>query len=166
MLLFLMAFCGNVFYVLSILVAPVPPDEQMLYLFRALPYLLGSAGTLVFDLTIMIQSLVYGKNRPKEPHVRPPRRSRTYASFGRSRSRHPEDGGERRPLLAHHHRRSHTDPQYHSTGYHSGQTHSASHSSVVSPTSSPQKRTLGLEMTLGDERGEWSSSPTSPVRRE
>lgn len=144
MMLFLMAFCGNVFYVLSILVAPVAPGEQMHYLFRALPYLLGSGGTLVFDLTIMVQSLVYGKNRPKEPHVRPPRRSRTYASFGRSRSRHPEDG-ERRPLLAHHHRRSHTEP------YHSAQ-HSASHSSVVSPASSPQKRTLGLEMTLGDDR--------------
>lgn len=152
MLLFLMAFCGNVFYVLSILVAPVAPAERTHYLFRALPYLLGSAGTLVFDLTIMVQSLVYGKNRPKEQHVRPPRRSRTYASFGRSRSRHPEDG-ERRPLLAHHHRRSHTDPQgYHSAGYHSA--HSASQSSAVSPASSPQKRTLGLEMTLGDERGE------------
>lgn len=162
MMLFLMAFCGNVFYVLSILVAPVAPDEQIHYLFRALPYLLGSGGTLVFDLTIMIQSLLYGKNRPKEPHVRPPRRSRTYASFGRSRSRHPEDG-ERRPLLAHHHRRSHTDPHYHSPGY---QTHSASQSSAVSPTSSPQKRTLGLEMTLGDERGEWTTSPTSPVRHE
>ncbi|EKD01353.1 vacuolar membrane protein [Trichosporon asahii var. asahii CBS 8904] len=35
MLLFLMAFCGNVFYVLSILVAPVKPDEQIHYLFLA-----------------------------------------------------------------------------------------------------------------------------------
>lgn len=148
MLLFLMAFCGNVFYVLSILVAPVAPEEQMHYLFRALPYLLGSGGTLVFDLTIMVQSLVYGGNRPTEPHIRPPRRSRTYGSFGRSRSRHVEDG-ERRPLLSHHHRRSHTDPSYSASPY-----ASQIYSNTVSPTSSPQKRTLGLEMTLGDERGE------------
>ncbi|KAF5377071.1 hypothetical protein D9757_007698 [Collybiopsis confluens] len=71
MYLFLFAFLGNVFYVASILTAPdmfKPPPISSDFLNESIPYLLGSGGTLVFDLTILAQSCIY---RPK------PRRHRS-----------------------------------------------------------------------------------------
>ncbi|EIW69410.1 hypothetical protein TREMEDRAFT_73844 [Tremella mesenterica DSM 1558] len=61
-LLFLFAFLGNTTYVLSILLNPLSSSSS--YLLEALPYLLGSGGTLMFDLTIMCQAVLYGSSRP------------------------------------------------------------------------------------------------------
>ncbi|TXT03855.1 hypothetical protein VHUM_04332 [Vanrija humicola] len=114
-LLFIFAFLGNVAYVASILVRPAPPGEGAHYLLKALPYLLGSGGTLLFDLTIMIQSLIYGSAPPMpESPLDRPRPRRTYSSRRRPRhadtwsagqvaSAYAEDGlatSERRPLLS------------------------------------------------------------------
>ncbi|KAG5647240.1 hypothetical protein DXG03_000775 [Asterophora parasitica] len=62
MYLFVFAFLGNVFYVASILSSPnmrLPPVESAAFINESIPYLLGSAGTLLFDVTIVGQSLVY-----------------------------------------------------------------------------------------------------------
>ncbi|CAK9779838.1 hypothetical protein CC85DRAFT_286243 [Cutaneotrichosporon oleaginosum] len=93
-LLFLFAFLGNTFYVASILLMPVKPDEYSHYLLRSLPYLLGSGGTLLFDLTIMLQAWLYGSAPPLPPPRTPldrPRRTLSYGAIPRRR-RHVEDG--------------------------------------------------------------------------
>ncbi|KAI7899549.1 PQ loop repeat-domain-containing protein, partial [Cokeromyces recurvatus] len=56
--LFLFAAMGNMTYVLSILINPHATRSTML---EAVPYLLGSAGTLLFDCTIFIQYAFYNK---------------------------------------------------------------------------------------------------------
>ncbi|KAG8926703.1 hypothetical protein FRC02_008718 [Tulasnella sp. 418] len=66
--LFIAAFLGNTFYVLSIMTNPIlnkPPPISTDYLTETLPYLLGSGGTLMFDITIISQSLIYRGNSPK-----------------------------------------------------------------------------------------------------
>ncbi|TFK30013.1 hypothetical protein FA15DRAFT_581170 [Coprinopsis marcescibilis] len=65
MYLFIFAFLGNLFYVASILFSPkayLPPPESANFIRESIPYLLGSGGTLMFDITIVIQSHLY---RPK-----------------------------------------------------------------------------------------------------
>ncbi|KAI9509652.1 PQ loop repeat-domain-containing protein [Russula earlei] len=72
MYLFIFAFLGNFFYVVSILSSPNmrgPLVESSRYLRESMPYLLGSGGTLMFDVTIVTQSYLY---RP-EPRTRGPR---------------------------------------------------------------------------------------------
>ncbi|GLB34871.1 putative repeated motif containing protein [Lyophyllum shimeji] len=62
MYLFVFAFLGNVFYVASILSSPnmrLPAPESTTFIKESIPYLLGSAGTLIFDITIVAQSFVY-----------------------------------------------------------------------------------------------------------
>lgn len=62
MYLFVFAFLGNTFYVASILFSPktfLPPPESTAFLRESIPYLLGSAGTLMFDVTIVMQSFIY-----------------------------------------------------------------------------------------------------------
>ncbi|KAL0946624.1 hypothetical protein HGRIS_012820 [Hohenbuehelia grisea] len=65
MYLFVFAFLGNCFYVASIMTSPqvrqAPPIAEA-FLKESLPYLLGSGGTLMFDITIVSQSFIY---RPK-----------------------------------------------------------------------------------------------------
>lgn len=61
MLLFIMAFVGNSFYVLSILTNPLARIPG--YLLESTPYLLGSGGTLCFDFTIVVQSFLYSPKR-------------------------------------------------------------------------------------------------------
>ncbi|KAJ7343374.1 PQ loop repeat-domain-containing protein [Mycena albidolilacea] len=81
MYLFIFAFLGNSFYVASILTSErafQPPPASSEFLRESLPYLLGSGGTLMFDVTIVGQSLIY---RPR------PRR------HGRSRTLGEEEGG-------------------------------------------------------------------------
>ncbi|ORZ19577.1 PQ loop repeat-domain-containing protein [Absidia repens] len=56
--LFIFAVCGNLAYTSSILLHPGQTRDTLL---DALPYLLGSAGTLVFDLTIFLQFLYYSR---------------------------------------------------------------------------------------------------------
>ncbi|KAI0831310.1 PQ loop repeat-domain-containing protein [Trametes gibbosa] len=67
MFLFIFAFLGNFFYVASILTSPnllLPEPEASAFMRESIPYLLGSGGTLMFDVTIVTQSLIY---RPKPP---------------------------------------------------------------------------------------------------
>lgn len=69
MYLFLFAFLGNTFYVMSILTSPIlstPGPEASSYIRECIPYLLGSAGTLMFDITIVSQSFLYRKPVDKE----------------------------------------------------------------------------------------------------
>ncbi|KAK2466847.1 hypothetical protein APHAL10511_001105 [Amanita phalloides] len=64
--LFIFAFLGNVFYVSSILVSPrfyLPPPLSTEYIQETVPYLLGSAGTLMFDVTIIVQFILYRPHR-------------------------------------------------------------------------------------------------------
>ncbi|KAI0345157.1 hypothetical protein BDW22DRAFT_1370916 [Trametopsis cervina] len=75
--LFVFAFLGNFLYVSSILTSPklsLPEHEASAFLRESIPYLLGSGGTLMFDITIVTQSFLY---RPK-PHVRGRRLSRSH----------------------------------------------------------------------------------------
>ncbi|OCH92230.1 PQ-loop-domain-containing protein [Obba rivulosa] len=81
--LFIFAFLGNSFYVASILTSPKlaqAAPAAAAYLRESIPYLLGSGGTLMFDVTIVTQSWLY---RPS-PHTRG-RRS--------TRSLHEEEAG-------------------------------------------------------------------------
>ncbi|KAH9901390.1 PQ loop repeat-domain-containing protein [Cubamyces lactineus] len=76
--LFIFAFLGNFFYVASILTSPnlqLPEPEAAAFIRQSIPYLLGSGGTLMFDVTIVAQSLIY---RPKALS-RGRRTSRTYS---------------------------------------------------------------------------------------
>ncbi|KAJ7709794.1 PQ loop repeat-domain-containing protein [Mycena rosella] len=57
MLLFICAFLGNSFYVASIL------TSDAFVLRESLPYLLGSGGTLLFDISIVSQSVIYRRPR-------------------------------------------------------------------------------------------------------
>nr|XP_019042316.1 hypothetical protein I302_08918 [Kwoniella bestiolae CBS 10118]OCF21246.1 hypothetical protein I302_08918 [Kwoniella bestiolae CBS 10118] len=95
-LLFVMAFLGNVTYVSSILLNPAgggDPNEAGHYLLEALPYLLGSGGTLIFDLTIMIQSVLYGSAPPLPiPPTPMERSSRRRGYFTKRKLKHIEDG--------------------------------------------------------------------------
>ncbi|KZV81060.1 hypothetical protein EXIGLDRAFT_731912 [Exidia glandulosa HHB12029] len=64
MALFTFAFLGNAFYVASILTSPQllsapTPEARTAFIKESVPYLLGSGGTLVFDVTIVVQSFVY-----------------------------------------------------------------------------------------------------------
>jgi len=68
MYLFIFAFLGNVFYVSSILTSPnldIPGPEASAFIRESIPYLLGSGGTLMFDITIVSQSLLYRTSTEK-----------------------------------------------------------------------------------------------------
>ncbi|KDE06687.1 hypothetical protein MVLG_03033 [Microbotryum lychnidis-dioicae p1A1 Lamole] len=64
MILFIMAFVGNSLYVISILLNPLA-TESVGYLLESTPYLLGSGGTLCFDITIVFQSWLYSEKRKR-----------------------------------------------------------------------------------------------------
>ncbi|KIK92407.1 hypothetical protein PAXRUDRAFT_147397 [Paxillus rubicundulus Ve08.2h10] len=73
MYLFVFAFLGNFFYVLSILTSPkghLPPPESTEFFRESIPYLLGSGGTFFFDITIVTQSFIYKGRHPRRSHVR------------------------------------------------------------------------------------------------
>ncbi|PSR77555.1 hypothetical protein PHLCEN_2v7745 [Hermanssonia centrifuga] len=75
--LFVFAFLGNFLYVTSILTSPnlsLPEPQASAFLRESIPYILGSGGTLMFDITIVTQSFLY---RPKA-HLRGRRASRTF----------------------------------------------------------------------------------------
>ncbi|KAJ1309805.1 hypothetical protein OPQ81_006570 [Rhizoctonia solani] len=76
--LFIFAFLGNFFYVCSILTSARmfgTEGQRLQYLKDTLPYLLGSAGTFLFDFTIVIQSFIYrGLPPAKVTHGEPRRR--------------------------------------------------------------------------------------------
>lgn len=62
LLLFISAFMANLLYSVSILSNPkaVGPERRA-FLMESLPFLLGSAGTLVFDLVIIVQWFMWHK---------------------------------------------------------------------------------------------------------
>ncbi|KCV67619.1 hypothetical protein H696_05906 [Fonticula alba] len=63
--LFICAALGNLFYSVSIFLYSVDPD----YLLERLPYLLGSAGVLVFDFIITIQFWYYNHYRSRSNYT-------------------------------------------------------------------------------------------------
>ncbi|KAF9075197.1 PQ loop repeat-domain-containing protein [Rhodocollybia butyracea] len=72
MYLFVFAFLGNVFYVASILTSPEVYKQAPIssdFIKESIPYLLGSAGTLVFDMTIVSQSFIY-RSKPRRHRSR------------------------------------------------------------------------------------------------
>ncbi|KAF9535260.1 PQ loop repeat-domain-containing protein [Crepidotus variabilis] len=72
MYLFIFAFLGNVFYVSSILTSPnvsLPPSEAWEFIRQSLPYLIGSGGTLMFDITIVSQSFCYRPRQHRRHHA-------------------------------------------------------------------------------------------------
>ncbi|WVQ98805.1 hypothetical protein IAU59_005936 [Kwoniella sp. CBS 9459] len=126
-LLFLFAFLGNTTYVSSILLNPsggADPAEAGHYLLEALPYLLGSGGTLMFDLTIMIQSVIYGSAppipQPPTPMERSSRRRGYFSS--RRKVRHLEEG------VHHSHPHQNGYGQGHGHGHNHGSAHVRAHS--------------------------------------
>lgn len=67
--LFAFAACGNLTYSCSVLLHPGHTRESLL---EAVPYLIGSAGTLIFDATIFLQFLWYrSKNTRARRHHHP-----------------------------------------------------------------------------------------------
>ncbi|KAG8217880.1 hypothetical protein J3R82DRAFT_6046 [Butyriboletus roseoflavus] len=73
MYLFIFAFLGNFFYVLSILTSPparLPPPASTEFFRESLPYLLGSGGTFIFDITIVSQSIIYKGRPPRRSYIR------------------------------------------------------------------------------------------------
>ncbi|KAG9318857.1 hypothetical protein JVU11DRAFT_963 [Chiua virens] len=71
--LFIFAFLGNFFYVLSILTSPeahLPPPASTEFFRESIPYLLGSGGTFVFDITIVTQSIIYKGRHPRRSYIR------------------------------------------------------------------------------------------------
>lgn len=68
MYLFVFAFLGNFFYVCSILTSPeahMPPPASTNFFKESIPYLLGSGGTFIFDVTIVSQSFIYRGKPPR-----------------------------------------------------------------------------------------------------
>jgi len=67
--LFLFAFLGNFFYVVSIMTSPeyteASPREAKKFLMESLPYLLGSGGVLTFDLIILGQWWAFKGRKPR-----------------------------------------------------------------------------------------------------
>jgi len=103
-LLFVFAFCGNLTYVIGILINPAGngnPKQAAHYLLESLPYLLGSGGTLIFDLAIMIQSYLYRNSPPvgEEETIVDPHTHR-HRSLSRPRSRKHVNGPEEEPLIS------------------------------------------------------------------
>ncbi|GJN88562.1 hypothetical protein Rhopal_001528-T1 [Rhodotorula paludigena] len=69
MTLFAAAFLGNSLYVASVLASPRATTSG--YLVESTPYLLGSGGTLCFDLTILAQAWLYsGRRRARKDRER------------------------------------------------------------------------------------------------
>ncbi|ORY98517.1 PQ loop repeat-domain-containing protein [Syncephalastrum racemosum] len=66
MALFLCAAAGNLTYTLSIFTNPHQTRQSLL---EAVPYILGSAGTLLFDLTIYIQYRLYNTDTPEKSQL-------------------------------------------------------------------------------------------------
>lgn len=68
MYLFVFAFLGNFFYVCSIMTSPeahMPPPASTKFFNECIPYLLGSGGTFIFDVTIVTQSFIYRGKHPR-----------------------------------------------------------------------------------------------------
>lgn len=65
LLLFMATFSGNTTYTLSILLSrEARGSNKSEFLINELPFLIGSAGTIVFDVVIFFQNYIYGRVNP------------------------------------------------------------------------------------------------------
>ncbi|CAJ0915937.1 5164_t:CDS:2 [Entrophospora sp. SA101] len=88
--MFIFAALGNLTYTMSIFTNPLASSDP-LFLIDKIPYILGSVGTLSFDVTIFLQWCVW-KDRIRNDHQYPYRRARSatthsYSSIGLSSSK-------------------------------------------------------------------------------
>ncbi len=69
-LLFMAALSGNIFYTISILTSPnaTGPNGSD-FIIKELPFLIGSAGTVGFDLIMLFQWWYYGKRERKQAMI-------------------------------------------------------------------------------------------------
>lgn len=65
--MFVITVLGNLTYGLSVIME----DTSLVFLCRHLPWLVGSIGTLVFDVTLLLQFWVYGRNRVPSGETQP-----------------------------------------------------------------------------------------------
>ncbi|CAG8834591.1 16669_t:CDS:1, partial [Racocetra persica] len=72
--MFIFAALGNLTYTLCIFTNPLSSKKGSSYLREAVPYILGSIGTLSFDLVVFIQWLAW-----RDPERRKFRRSQNYS---------------------------------------------------------------------------------------
>ena len=61
--MFLLAIGGNVFYATSILLSKNESENWSEYITSHLPWLIGSLGTVVLDVTLFLQCLWLDRNR-------------------------------------------------------------------------------------------------------
>ncbi|KZT40920.1 hypothetical protein SISSUDRAFT_1018393 [Sistotremastrum suecicum HHB10207 ss-3] len=90
--LFIFAFLGNFFYVLSIMTSPnldLPQAEATAFIRESIPYLLGSGGTLMFDVTIVCQAIVYRGRKPRRPSSMHRHHSRNSSTLSHAGYQHP-----------------------------------------------------------------------------
>lgn len=93
MALFLFAFVGNSLYVASILTNPLSSTPG--FLLESMPYLLGSGGTLCFDLVILTQSRLYSdKRKARRERDRKRRFARTLEAEEEAALLHADEDGE------------------------------------------------------------------------
>src|SRR5687768_14261750 len=93
--MFFWAAMGNLTYTLSILNSAdaVNPETRKRALLEAVPYVLGSSGTLMFDVSIFVQWLYYtGKLRVFGIH------SKRYHHHHHHRRHHQSRSRESRPI--------------------------------------------------------------------
>lgn len=102
MSLFVCAFLGNLFYVASILTNPTldePIPISTEYISESIPYLLGSGGTLLFDVTIVAQSFIYGDQSPVHTRLNSSTSARNVLGHRVRSSGYVLEGAEFEPLL-------------------------------------------------------------------
>ncbi|KAF9520468.1 hypothetical protein BS47DRAFT_634082 [Hydnum rufescens UP504] len=102
MSLFVCAFLGNLFYVASILTNPTldePIPISTEYISESIPYLLGSGGTLLFDVTIVAQSFIYGDQSPVHTRLNSSTSARKVLGHRVRSSGYVLEGAEFEPLL-------------------------------------------------------------------
>lgn len=91
-LLFAAALTGNVTYTLSILLSPQATGPGGLkFLVNELPFLLGAAGTVMFDLTIFIQWYIYKEDSADSPANFLPTTPHYYHHHSGGRQHHGND---------------------------------------------------------------------------
>ena len=145
MLLFVMAFVGNSLYVLSIVTNPLLQTPG--YLLESTPYLLGSGGTLCFDITIVLQSFLYS-----------PKRMERLERNRRKMGKYSFDSEEAAALLD----EDETDEE--TAGRRSRSVSLGGGRSRSSRRPISRKRSDSTE--LGNTRRQWSSAGATPYARE
>lgn len=115
-LLFTSALLGNLTYTLSIILSPqaMTGDHPRDFFLKELSYIVGAAGTIVFDVVILCQSVYYKKSKDRRGSddevlivvtevidAQPPTR-RTDPDIQRLRELMRRKSSDKTPLLSHH----------------------------------------------------------------